>query len=243
MLAHVDAGAVAASCHSRAWIAWAEARLGPARERSLGEDAKTIARIAATHDDLARLQLLAFLFGTRERAVAATARDLLDLRPEDVSDPGALTAGQAAGAAAEVARAATELELPAIATLAPAVVDDDAVARAFERIAPLAPELMRFDVRYVRALGIRGRAYRTTILVGTPGIAGADAEHVAWQAAHEAIVGSLPRPRSFVDLERDAIALLRARARAAGSGDDHARWLARFDVSALGPIPDVPHGT
>ena len=109
--------------------------------------------------------------------------------------------------------------------------------------APLAPELSRFAVKHVRALGVRGRAYRSTILVGTPGIAGADAEHVAWQAAHESIVASVPPPRSFADVERTAIATLRSRARSAGLGDDHARWLGHFDLSGLGPIPDVPDGT
>jgi hypothetical protein len=46
-----------------------------------------------------------------------------------------------------------------------------------------------------------------------------------------------------VEVERTAIATLRSRARAAGLGDDHARWLGCFDLSGLGPIPDVPDGS
>jgi hypothetical protein len=46
-----------------------------------------------------------------------------------------------------------------------------------------------------------------------------------------------------VEVERTAIATLRSRARAAGLGDDHARWLGCFDLSGLGPIPDVPNGS
>lgn len=216
---------------------------GPASTRSLGEDARTLARVAATHDELARLQLLAFLFDTKERAHAASERDLADLTAEEVTDAEALRSANACGAPAEIVRAATELELDVVASLPATANDDDAIARAFERIGPLAPELSRFTVQRVRALGVRGRAYRRTILVGTPGIAGADAEHIAWQAAHEAIVASVPPPRSFVDVERTAIATLRSRARAANLGDDHARWLGHFDLSGLGPIPDVPDGT
>jgi hypothetical protein len=220
-----------------------QAHLGPATGRSLGEDARTLARVAATHDELARLQLLAFLFDTAERAHAASERDLADLGAGDVGDVDALRAAIACGAPAEIVRAATELELEAVASLPTVAPDRDALARAFARIAPLAPELARFEVKTVRALGVRGRAYRRTILVGAPGIAGADADHVAWQAAHEAIVASVAPPRSFVEVERTAIATLRSRARAAGLGDDHARWLGCFDLSGLGPIPDVPDGS
>lgn len=199
--------------------------------------------MATTHGQLARLQLLAFLFDTAERARAATDRDLADLGPDDVADADALRAGIACGAPAEILRAATELELDRVVSLSAPTSDEAALDRAFARIAPLAPELARFEVKTVRALGVRGRAYRTVILVGAPGIAGAEAEHVAWQAAHEAIVASVAPPRSFVEVERHAIATLRSRARAAGLGDDHARWLGRFDLSAIGSIPDVPDGT
>lgn len=242
MLAHVPSGAIASSCHSPSYVRWAEERIGPATQRSLAEDALTLARVAKADDELARLQLLAFLFDTSERARAASERDLADLAAGDVVDLGALKAATACGAAAEILRAATELELDLVASLSGMPFEEDAVASAFARVAALAPELARFEVLTVRALGVRGRAYRKTILVGTPGIAGADAAHVAWQAAHEAIVASVAPPRSFVEVERTAIATLRSRARAAGLGDDHARWLGRFDLTALGPIPDVPDG-
>lgn len=243
VLAHVPSGAIASSCHSPAYVRWAEERIGPATQRSLAEDALTLARVATRHEELARLQLLAFLFDTAERARAASERDLADLAPSDVVDLGALHSANACGAAAEILRAATELELDLVASLPAAPVEPEAIASAFARIADLAPELARFEVLSVRALGVRGRAYRKTILVGTPGIAGADADHVAWQAAHEAIVASIAPPRSFVEVERTAIATLRSRARAAGLRDDHARWLGHFDLSGLGPIPDVPDGT
>jgi hypothetical protein len=202
-----------------------------------------IARVAPTHEELARLQLFAFLFDTAEQARASHDRDLDELGAADVADADALRAAVSIGATAEMLRAATELELDVVASIASATLDHAAVERAFARTAPLAPELERFEVKTVRALGVRGRAYRRTILVGTPGIADADAEHVAWQAAHEAIVASITPPRSFVETERTAIATLRSRARAAGLGDHYARWLGRFDLSGLGPIPDVPDGT
>jgi hypothetical protein len=245
VLAHVNVGAIASSCHSPAWIAWAAERLGAANERALAEDARTIASSARTHDDLARLQLLALLWNDEEGVRAATDRDLAQLRPEDVVDAIALRSAVSAGATAEVLRAATELELPLVATLPAPLLDDAALDDAFARVRPLAPEIARFEIRTVRALGVRGRAYPKKILVGTPGIAGADAVHIAWQAAHEAIVASISPafPASFEDLERRAIGTLRARAKRGGLGDDHARWLSHFDLSALGAIPDVPDGS
>lgn len=212
MLAHVDVGNVPASCFEPAWMRAAEARLGPARDRELGEDAKTLARLFADHDTLASAQALAWRWSTVEEVRAAAGRELFD-------------------PATEVLRAAAELELDAIASWAfePAAIPD---------LSALAPTMC--IVHTVRPLPRRGRAMDDRIFVGAPGIAGADPWGVAFQAAHEAIV--LVTPGDFVTRERNALALLRARARAAGLGAEHAAWLATMNLDAIGSIPDEVDG-
>ncbi len=211
MLAHVDVGPIAASCFEPAWIRAAEARLGPARDRELGEDAKTLARLFGDHDALASAQAIAWRFETTEDVRAAAGKELFD-------------------PATEVLRAAAELELEAIA------------AWSFEpgEIPDLALAPTTCTIQAVRPLPRRGRAMDDRIFVGAPGIAGADPWHVAFQAAHEAIV--LVTPGDFVTRERNALALLRARARAAGLATEHAAWLATMNLDALGPIPDEADG-
>src|SRR4051812_8712443 len=86
VLAHVDVGRVPASCHDPQWIAWAEARFGPADERALGEDVRVIAGALATHDALARAQTLAWLWTEPSAVRAATRKDLADLGDADVAD-------------------------------------------------------------------------------------------------------------------------------------------------------------
>ncbi|MBX3224745.1 MAG: hypothetical protein KF795_29785 [Labilithrix sp.] len=153
----------------------------------------------------------------------------------------ALALAASAGAVAEVLRTAAELELPAFATLgalpAPAL---DEVAEAIAAIAPAAPSLPRFEVWVARPLGLRGRTHARSIVVGLPGLGCPDAEHAAWQAAHEATVAEAAAEGrgSFLDLERRALARLRSRARGAGLAEAHGRWLARLDLRELGAIAD-----
>lgn len=245
VLAHVDVGPIAASCFCASWIREAAGRFGPAGGRTLAEDAQLLARAAATHDVLARAHAVIWLFEGETDASAARARDLADLGVDDVRSPSALALAREVGGPAELLRAAAELELPLVARLPRLEANDEALARALARVTEAAPELARLDVALARPLGLRGRLFERQIVVGAPRHAGADAEHVAWQAAHEATVAEVVMralAKGHDDVERHAIALLRARARACGLGDDHARWLGRLDLSALGSIPDVAHG-
>jgi len=247
VLAHVDVGAVPPSCHEPGWIRWSEARLGPAADRELGEDVRVLAGVLATHEALAAANLLAWLWKDSAAARAATDRELASLGPAEVDDPGALSVLCALGPAAEVLRAAAELELPRLATLEPLAIDAGAWLSALDDVTAAAPELARCGVFLARPLARRGRVRTTCIVVGVPGVAGAELEHLAWQAAHEATIGEVLRApamssRSFEDLERAALGLLRARARRAGRADAHGRWLATLDLRALGPIPDVDDG-
>lgn len=247
VLAHVDVGRVAASCHDARWIAWAEARLGPAAERALGQDLGVIGGALATHDALARAQVLAWLWTDGASVRAATRSDLAELTPADVADETALRTLRELGPAAEVLRAAVELELPLLAALEPVALDAEACSTAFALVAPAAPQLPRCQVSLARPLPRRGRVHRAHIIVGAPGIAGAELDHVAWQAAHEATVLEVARssraPALFEDLERTALGLLRSRARRGGLEDAHRRWLATLDLASLGAIPDIRDGT
>ncbi len=163
------------------------------------------------------------------------------LGPNDVDDVRALALARRAGAAAEVLRAAAELELRLIARLPP--IEDAALAALREATASLdavAPGPR--DVFVVRPLPRRGRAFGRKIYVGAPGVAGADATHLAWQVMHEATIEELVSeraPTSHAEIERRALVRLRSRARARGLADAHGRWFATLDLSGLGPIPDV----
>ncbi len=189
---------------------------------------------------------LAWTWDWLPKARAAFTRDLDALSPDDVDDVRALALAQKAGAPAEVLRAAAELELARVAALEP--ISDATIGElraAVESIAAAAPKEIPLHVHLVRPLARRGRAFSGRIYAGAPGVAGAEAEHVAWQILHEAsvieamhVLGSTV----FVDVERRAIGALRSRARAAGLGGAHARWLATLDLGALGSIPDVEDG-
>jgi hypothetical protein len=240
-------GQVAASCHDRRWVAWAEEQLGPAASRPLGEDVRVLAAALSTHERLAAVQALAWTFSDDTQVLAAAARELGELGASEIADATALATARAAGAAAEVLRAAAELELPLLASLRASCIDAVAFDIELAEVSAAAPELARSSVALARPLPRRGRAWRGSIFVGTPGVAGADVAHVAWQAAHKATVLEVERSAtwlarqasSFEAVERTALALLRSRARRVGLGDAHGRWLATLDLGALGPIPDV----
>ena len=77
--------------------------------------------------------------------------------------------------------------------------------------------------------------------MGCPAIGCRNAEHAAWQAAHLATVSELSRrcPMPFHVIERHAVALLCSRAKRVGLGSAWARWIGRFDLRALGLIPEI----
>lgn len=246
VLAHVPVGRIAPSCHDAGWIAYAEARFGPVRDRALAEDVVVLGKVLADEAVLTAAHGVAWTWDWLPKARAAFTRDLDALSPDDVDDVRALALAQKAGPPAEVLRAAAELELARVAALDP--VPDGTLAEvraAIDAIADAAPKGVPFAVHLVRPLARRGRAFSGRIYAGVPGVAGAEAAHVAWQILHEASVieaARVLRSTAFVDVERRAIGVLRSRARAAGLSDAHARWLATLDLGALGSIPDVEDG-
>jgi len=215
----------------------------------LDADASALARVATSHEVLARLHSVVSLFDAAPRVSRATGRDLTELDEGDVSSAIALRGALEAGPAAEVLRAAAELELPSIEALGPICAAPDLRARVDE-VTSAAPSLRGRELVLARPLGLRGRVLEGRIFVGAPPSGGATSKHVAWQAAHEATVAEVTSQTmargakaAYEDIERTALGLLRSRARAAGLGAGHEEWLAHLDLSALGPIPDVPDGT
>lgn len=202
-----------------------------------------IAGAALTHDVLARAQALAWVFDDAVTQERVADRELASLGPGEVASSDALAIATSSGPVAEVLRAAAELELPELSGLTHEPAHEEtleAIAHALEGVKPAAPSLDTFEIAVARPLGLRGRTLGSSILVGCPGIGCPEPEHVAWQAAHEATVSELSRKRlPFLELEKQAIARLRSRARAAGLDGAHARWLSRLDLRALGSIPDV----
>jgi hypothetical protein len=92
-----------------------------------------------------------------------------------------------------------------------------------------APWLRNYPVQRVDSLTRHGRVYGRQIWVGTPHRAVAvEADHVAWQAAHEATVNEvrLKQPsKPEREVEGEAIALLQSQAARAGLQTAHRRWL------------------
>lgn len=230
VLAHVRVAAPA-SAYDEAWIRFVESHAGPARERTLADDALAIAGAASTHELLAAAQLVAWLFDDHARAEACSDRMLEELTPKDVDDPGVLRALQQHRVAAEVLRAAAELESDVVRAL-PAMTP--------EATPTIAPWVSSFQMIPLRPLRVRGRVYRDRIFVGVAGALGVSAEHVAFQAAHEATVSVLHRAArdaklaiTHHSLENAAIAMLREYVDDAAA---HARWVAHFTAVPNDPL-------
>lgn len=232
VLAHARATAqLAASAYDPDYIALIAGHLGPAEDRPLAEDAAVLGRMLASHEALVAAQRLAWLFRAPERAAAVAGRDLVALGPEDVDAPALLRSVQQAGDAAEILRAAAELEAPLLARLPPPGIDLGDLAAALAEVAPAAPRLAISAVGALRPLGRRGRVLDREIWVGVAPI-----EHLAWQAAHEATVAEVAealRARgeapAHARAEGEALALLEGRARAAGLTAAHRAWRAHLD--------------
>jgi hypothetical protein len=185
---------------------------------------------------MVRAQHLAWLFASPEQALAAGARPLAALRPDEVARPDLLPLLR--HDAAELLFCAALLEHEAWSSL-PVVRpgDEAALEEAIRELHAVAPRLPGCALASLRSLGIRGRVASEEIWVGAPGWGAATTERCAWQAAHEATVLEVSErwpaeASSHEAREARAVALLRDRARAAGRQQAHARWISAFTVPA-----------
>jgi hypothetical protein len=226
VLAHVRGTAsLPASAYDRVYVAWAEARLGPASARMLEEDAAVLGTALAAHEALAAVQLLAWLYDDAEHARSDADRELADVR---AARPQLIEPLLAAGAGVEILRCAALLELDEVARLGE-VTTDAGFGEALQTLVPVAPRLAHATVVPVRALRLRGRVFDSEIFVGAPSNElRLGAQHAAWQAAHEATVREIAAGGGLSEraVEREALELLRTRAAGAGLAASHERWLA-----------------
>ncbi len=235
VLAHVRAtAAFPSSLYDAGWMQYAERTIGRSAQRSLAEDASVLGDVLRTDAALSQAQLVAWLFQSAARVVAVRERNLSELVAADVDRPELLKAIQGPNCAAiEVLRAAAELEMEPLASVASWPFDEAGLAWGVEQLVPVAPALARCTIALARPLGIRGRLYEDAIWVGVPNDAlGVSIEHVSVQAAHEATVREVldEGHAGYVTVEREAVARLARRANEAGLAEVHQRWLRRFRV-------------
>lgn len=218
VLAHVP-GDAPASAWNPQYVAWCAERIGSANDRSLGEDARALASLAPNHDALVRAQLVAWLFETVPDA-SVFEQSLAEL-------------GQGRDPAAELVWCAAALEAEAHARL-PDPAIDPAIVSSTLALADVAPNIVDFDLGFVRPLGLRGRVRDREIWIGD-----APVSHLAWQCAHEAAAVELSDAHPelpFASVEHGSVVLLAVRSERAGRADAHARWLA--SLRAPSPDPD-----
>lgn len=230
VFAHVsETASLPASVASPGYVAWCQAALGAARERALGEDARTLGREFATHEALASVQPLAKLFHSVERLEAVGSRSLAELSAADVDAPWALAHLRGLGAGAELAFCALLLELPSFLELPTTPPAPGSLERRLKTLVGAAPGLARARVGCVRSLHLHGRVWGDEIWVGHPGAEVAPSnEHAAWQAAHEATVVEVARERPELGeraIEAEAVERLTRRAAAVGESAGHLDWL------------------
>jgi hypothetical protein len=232
VLCHVEGTAhLAASVFDSRYVAFCREHLGDPEARTLAEDARALGLVAADHEDLARLQLVAWLFTSAERGQAAAPIELDALQDEEVDRPGLLPTLRKRREAVELLRCAVELERPFHARL-PAV---NATSLDLSLVSRAAPALVEHEIRLVRSLRLRGRVYENEIWVGVPDpVLGPSAEHVGWQAAHEATVAEVSRAFGLGEreVEHVAVVLLAERARREGLTSEHGVWLSHFGANA-----------
>jgi hypothetical protein len=245
VLAHVaGTAALASSVYDPAYVRFVERSLGSAHERPLGEDADVLGRVLGSHEALARVQLLAWLFDTVEQASASAEADLGALAASDVAEPSLRAPLAAEGPSVELLRCAAELERGAFERLPQALCDRAMLGRALGDAVRIAPGLRGTRIMPVRSLRLRGRVRGADIWVGAPcADPGPDRHHVIWQASHEATVrevglvlqaGAMALDERAV--EAVAVVVLGQRAAETGLGAEHARWLAHF--ASPGPSID-----
>jgi hypothetical protein len=228
--------------YNEKYIEFCGAFLGPAANRTLGEDVTTLARLLSSHPALAHVQLLAWLFDSAEEAARWDEYELRAF-PEGGTfrrDVHARLLGEHS-AATELLRCAVALEAEHHAKLP--VEDRAAEARVRELLSDfysVAPLLQVATVICCRALGHRGRALGDTIFVGLPEPApyAPSEEHATVQAAHEAAVQEVSRARAlpFLPTEHAALTLLRIRMRGHPQEAAHGRWLQSLNLAQFGGI-------
>ena len=238
-----------ASLFDERYCQWVAEQVGAAELRPLGQDAELLQGWLGDHALLVEAQLLAWLFDEAAAALALAEVDLAALTADQVARPWVLRrlqSGPLPAVAIEMLRCAAALEQDTLAQLPPVVVEEAVVAAALAALHGVAPQLSQLDWRPLRALRLRGRVAAGEVWTGiVDAQLDVTAEHIAWQAAHEATVAEVASQLQLAEraVEQLAVLLLHARAAAAGLAPAHDRWLARLHPSVRawcqqGPRPE-----
>src|SRR5690606_32191845 len=141
VLAHVELSGLPSSLFSPWYVRFAEATLGPASRRPLGEDVVALSACLRDHTTLATVQNLAFLWKESEGALTCAATELGELRDVQVTDVRLLASLRAHAGAVELVRCAALLEADACARLPVTRPDAVSFQAALSALVPHAPEL------------------------------------------------------------------------------------------------------
>jgi hypothetical protein len=248
VLAHVRPDRpLAPSLYFPGYIECCKQRLGPADARPLGEDLVALGRLVSDHQRLDQALLLAWLFETPEDASVYDAVELDSLPPESPVDPRVLSSLRSLPESAiELLRCSVALERQHWAKLPETRLDPaPALLEKLERMRSVAPHLCEVHIGCVRPLGLRGRAFFSSVLVGTVDdpLEGCSpsAEHAALQAAHEATVIEVRNQANlpFLQLEHTALTVLRLRARETVWEEAHGRWLGHLRLGEFGGLENL----
>jgi hypothetical protein len=237
VLAHVPRAGPGDLCDRRHVEASARC-FSPRATALLADDAASLAALWSS-SALDALDGLPDLHASLPEFRRTAARALAELRPEDVADPPLLRALQRLGPAGELVHASLGLlaaEFSAVwtDTLEPTLRRGlDELRPWLARLCEPVPGLASARIELVWALGARGRAMPTRILIGCPGHL-TDAIAPAIVAAHEHAVctsGQVDHARA----EWSALVRLARWLRAAPASlrQAHARWLAGLELGEL----------
>jgi hypothetical protein len=238
VLAHaLETAPLAASLYDRTYVEFAARLLGPAGDRSLGEDAQVLGKVLGSHELLARVQLVARLFDSIEGASQHAAVDLGVLAERGVVRAELVRSLEPVIHAAELLRVTCEIEREPFAKLPATSFAGSELAQALDALSSLAPLLGSCTVAAVRSLRLRGRAFPDEIWFGVPSAElGVSVDHAAWQACHEATVLELSLASTEGagerEIEHAAVVLLAERARSVEKESEHGRWLLHFGPHA-----------
>ena len=232
VLAHVPARDLPSSLHSAWYVSFAEALLGPAAQRPLGQDVAVLRVLMRDHRALAAVQGLAFLWRDSSEALACSEREMAALTAHDVVCPRLLAQLNVHAYALEALRGAALLEAEVYVTLPPPALDTRALDEALVALTACAPTLASARVTALRPLTRHGRVLRSSIFVGVPG-AGVSLQHVAMQAAHEATVAEVLSHATALperQVEEVALSVLAERCARTPHAAAHRAWCAQWQV-------------
>lgn len=234
VLAHVKGRAhLVSHAYEPAYVEHCARYLGPASTRALGQDVAALAALLPDAASIARVERVATLFSSIERAVLWAGRDLEDFDDVDVDDAEALLVVRKVLPAAELLWTAALSERAAMLALPSQQTSESAVEEWVFALSRVAPLVVGKPLALLRSMGHRGRVFGGEIWVGSvTGGYGPSPEQIAWQAALQSTLTEVRGLSKLHGLSLTgpgamelAVAVLQRRASAIGLQDSLRAWL------------------